>query len=87
MRSSRYLASQPWAFPGSLMLGFIAQADPGAPVVGDELEDARWFDRDEVRAGLARDWRHAPVDGEGIVLSSPISIARWLIERWLDGAA
>ena len=87
VRSSRYLASQPWAFPGSLMLGFIAQAEPGEPVVGDELEDARWFDRDEVRAGLAHDWRHAPVDGEGIVLSSPISIARWLIERWLDGAA
>ena len=83
VRSCQYLASQPWPFPGSLMLGFIAQAEPDVPVVGDELEDARWFDRDAVRAGLARDWQAAPADGEGIVLSSPISIARWLIQRWL----
>ena len=85
VRSCRYLASQPWPFPGSLMLGFIAEAEPDEPVVGDELEDARWFDRDAVRAGLARDWQSAPADAGAIVLSSPISIARWLIERWLDG--
>jgi len=84
VRSCQYLASQPWAFPGSLMLGFIARAEPDEPVVGDELEDARWFNRDSVRDGLARDWRQAPQDGAGIVLSSPISIARWLIERWLE---
>ena len=82
VRSSRYVASQPWPFPGALMLGFIAQAEPDAPVVGDELEDARWFDVDEVRAALATDWRAADA-GEGIVQSSPISIARWLAERWL----
>jgi NAD+ diphosphatase len=85
VRACRYLASQPWPFPGSLMLGFIAQAEPDVPQVGEELEDARWFDRDTVRAGLARDWQDATPDG-GIALSSPISIARWLIERWLDGA-
>ena len=68
------------------MLGFIAEAAPDEPVVGDELEDARWFDRDSVRAGLARDWKDAPGDPGAIVLSSPISIARWLIERWLAGA-
>ncbi len=106
VRSARYLASQPWPFPGSLMLGFIAHAQPDAPVVGDELEDARWFDAHAVRAGLARDWdghasqgdAHGPDapgndgpgrDGPGkddpdsIVLSSPISIARWLVEQWL----
>ena len=85
VRDCQYLGSQPWAFPGSLMLGFIARAEPDAPIVGDELEDARWFDRDAVRAGLARDWQQAPDDGDGIILSSPISIARWLIERWLAG--
>ncbi len=91
VRSARYLASQPWPFPGALMLGFIAQAQPDAPVVGDELEDARWFDADEVRAGLARDWDEPLVEqqapeghaSEGIILSSPISIARWLVEQWL----
>lgn len=92
VRSARYLASQPWPFPGALMLGFIAQAYPDTPVVGDELEDARWFDADAVRAGLASDWDSAasaepepePVDPGRIVLSSPISIARWLVEHWLQ---
>ena len=36
-----------------------------------------------VRAGLARDWRDAAADGDGIVLSAPISIARWLAQCWL----
>ena len=83
VRSARYLGSQPWPFPGALMLGFMATAEPDTPVVGDELEDARWFDADAIRAGLARDWRHAEAEGEGIVLSAPISIARWLVEQWL----
>ena len=83
VREARYLASQPWPFPGALMLGFIATADPDVPQSGEELEDARWFDRGEVRAGLARDWAATGEQGEGIVLSSPVSIARWLIERWL----
>src|SRR5690606_15321287 len=43
----RYLASQPWPFPSSLMLGFFAEAEPDEPRVGDELEDARWFSFDE----------------------------------------
>lgn len=85
VHACRYLASQPWPFPGSLMLGFMAQAHPDEPVVGDELEDARWFTLDEVRAGLARDW-NAPLgdDEPGIGLSPPISIARWLVEQWVD---
>jgi NAD+ diphosphatase len=82
--SARYLASQPWPFPGSLMLGFIAQAEPDPPRASQELEDARWFSADEVRAGLARDWREADGTGEGIVLSSPESIARHVIRAWLD---
>ncbi len=86
VRAARYLASQPWPFPGSLMLGFIADADPDEPVVGDELEAARWFTADEIRAGLVGEW--AQTDGEredgGIVLSSPISIARHVIRAWLE---
>ena len=84
VRSSRYLASQPWPFPGSLMLGFIADADPDEPVVSDELEAARWFTADEIRAGLTRDWVHADGEEEGIVLSSPTSIARHVIRVWLE---
>ena len=83
VRDARYLASQPWPFPGALMLGFIARAEPDEPQAGDELEDVRWFEADEVRAGLAADWTNADADGEGIILSAPISISRWLVERWL----
>ena len=83
VRGCRYVASQPWPFPGALMLGFLADAEPDVPKVGDELEDARWFGPEDVRAGLARDWRDAGAEGDGIVLSAPISIARWLAQCWL----
>lgn len=71
--SARYLGSQPWPFPGSLMLGFEARAVDRRIAVGDELDDARWFDPDQLDAGLA--------DGT-LVLSPPLSIARWLLEHW-----
>lgn len=86
-RAARYLASQPWPFPSALMLGFVAQAAADEPNVGDELEDARWFDPEAVRAGLARDWRDAEHEGEGIVLPAPLSIARHVIQAWLQGLA
>lgn len=84
VRECHYQGSQPWPFPGALMLGFIALAEPDEPVAGDELEDVRWFDAAAVRVGLAADWKNAAAEGEGIVLSSPISIARWLAQRWLQ---
>ena len=88
VRRCRYLASQPWPFPGALMLGFAAEAESGEPRVGVELEDARWFDAGEIRAAAAResmaDVDHT--DDDGPLLSSPISIARWLIEHWLENA-
>jgi len=91
VRGCRYLASQPWPFPGSLMLGFMADAEPDDPVIGDELEDARWFDVDAIRAALARDGSEPLADdAPGIVLSPSISISRWLVEQWLaemDGRA
>ncbi len=77
VRSSRYLASQPWPFPGSLMLGFVADAEPDTPRTSDELEDARWFDIDEVARAIRRQSR----DGE-LLLSPSISISRWLVEHW-----
>ncbi|GAB3729904.1 NAD(+) diphosphatase [Luteimonas pelagia] len=84
VRACRYLASQPWPFPSALMLGFLAEADPQVPVAGDELQAVRWFDANAVRDALARDWRTAD-DPDAIVLSAPLSIARWLIQSWLDG--
>ncbi|MDO5610469.1 MAG: NAD(+) diphosphatase [Pseudomonadota bacterium] len=81
IKRARYLASQPWPFPGSLMLGFIADASADTPQTAqDELEDARWFSRDEVLAALQDDREDAPLR-----LSPPISISRWLIERWAAG--
>lgn len=80
VRSSRYLASQPWPFPSSLMLGFIAEAEPDPPQANEELEDARWFDRDEVGAALRGENTEA-----GLLVSPSISISRWLIECWYAG--
>ena len=75
-----YVASQPWPFPASLMLGFRARCDPDAvphPVDG-ELEDARWFTRDEVRSAVT--WG---AGDQELQLPSAVSIARLLIDGWL----
>ncbi len=67
----RYHSSQPWPFPSSLMLGFIATATSADIVRNDgELEDARWFS-------------HAELGGDFPKLPQPISIARRLIDHWL----
>lgn len=85
VRGCRYLGSQPWPFPGALMLGFAALAEADEPQVGDELEEARWFTLDEIRAAAARGERGAD-DGVGPLLSPSISISRWLIDHWLAQA-
>lgn len=79
VRASRYLASQPWPFPGSLMLGFVARAEPDEPRASDELEDARWFTRDQIGAAM-----RGESGAGGLLLSPSISISRWLIETWYD---
>ncbi len=71
-----YVASQPWPFPASLMLGFIGRAAPGGTEItvdGEELSEARWISREELRAGMA--------SGE-VLPPSGISIARHLMEIW-----
>lgn len=80
VRGCRYLASQPWPFPSSLMLGFIALADPDPPQANEELEDARWFTREDVGAALRRETAQ-----DGLLLSPSSSISRWLIEAWYAG--
>ena len=82
VRDLRYGGSQAWPYPGSLMLGFFAVADPEAPVRVDqsEISDAQWFTRDDIAAVL---------DGERVDfgLPMPASIAHFLIRRWLGGHA
>jgi NAD+ diphosphatase len=77
----RYLASQPWPFPASLMIGCIAQAtDDALTVDNNELEDARWFSREETRAML--EGRHP----DGLLCPQPIAIANSLMKAWaLEG--
>jgi len=79
----RYLASQPWPFPSSLMLGFIAGAKPDVPRANDEeLEDVRWFSREAIGAALN------DASGEsGLRLPPKLSISRWLIETWFAQSA
>jgi len=87
----RYVASQPWPFPSSLMLGFEAPWTGGEPrPQEEEMQDVRWFDRAEVAAAAADDadgWGPGPDDdepGAGPLLLPPrLAIARRLVERWL----
>ena len=71
----RYVASQPWPFPQSLMLGFVARAtDLELRIDDDEIEEARWFSREELRSGTGPQ-----------ALPPTVSIARHIIDRWVAG--
>jgi len=81
----RYLESQPWPFPVSLMLGFHATYVSGEPVPGDgELEDVRWYSREEITNAISGsdDWIDGP-DAEGLMVPPPTAIARALLDRWI----
>jgi NAD+ diphosphatase len=69
VRDIRYIASQPWPFPNSLMLGFTARYASGElRPDGNEIEDAQWFSRDKLP-----------------LLPGGSSVSRYLINRWLEG--
>ena len=73
----RYLASQPWPFPSSLMIAAFAEAvNLDITLDTDELEEARWVTKDEVRAALAGtgDWLAPP----------PMAIAHTLLKAWVS---
>ncbi|HEX8343169.1 MAG TPA: NAD(+) diphosphatase [Actinoplanes sp.] len=80
----RYEGSQSWPYPGSLMLGFTAQADPAQPITVDpeEIVEAHWFGRADIAAMIAGDFVH-PASGVPMSLPMRSSIAFYLIERWL----
>lgn len=77
--SARYHSSQPWPFPSSLMMGFLAEVEPSdIKVDHKELEDARWFTRAQMRAALAG-------EAAGLYAPPPLAIAHWLIKSWAEG--
>jgi NAD+ diphosphatase len=87
IETPEYSASQPWPFPGNLMIGFQARYAGGEPTVrDDELQDVRWFDRDEVERATREgrdDWSSRDGDDERLLLPPRSAIARRLIEDWL----
>jgi len=73
---ARYVSSQPWPFPASLMLGFEATYTGGDPHPHDrELQAVAWFTREDLR-------RAAAGDGE-VSIPPPLAIARRLMDGWL----
>jgi NAD+ diphosphatase len=69
----RYHSSQPWPFPGSIMLGFHAEAETEEITIDPhEIREAKWFTRDEARAQ------------DGFILPPDFSIARRLIDEWMQ---
>ena len=75
----RYVGSQPWPMPRSLMLGFVARAPGEQEIVVDEEEiaEARWFTREQLTAAIST--------GE-VLLPPPVSIAHRIIESWYGAA-
>lgn len=74
--AARYHSSQPWPFPASLMLGFFAEAASPRIVLNDgELEEARWFSREDIAEGLKR--------GDFKLPSLP-SVAFRLVRDWYE---
>ncbi len=87
LSSLSYAGSQAWPYPGSLMLGFHAVADRDQPISVDpeEIDEARWFTRDDIAKMIVGSY----VDAEsGVRFGLPMraSIAFYLIERWLNGS-
>jgi NAD+ diphosphatase len=74
----RYLGSQPWPMPRSLMLGFRADAPAGQMIAVDheELAEASWFSREDLLAAI---------EARELALPPPVSIARRIIEAWFGG--
>lgn len=80
VQAVRYICSQPWPMPMALMLGFEARAPIQPVTLSDELQDARWFSRQQI---------HDDVASGALLLPDRLSISHALIQRWLaaDSAA
>jgi NAD+ diphosphatase len=81
----RYLASQPWPFPSNLMMGFLAEAvSEEITVDPEEIAEARWFERAEIRDMVARAAR-GEEDPSRPALPGPVAIAHHICRRWSSG--
>lgn len=77
----RYHSSQPWPFPSSLMIGCMAEAlTEEVHIDGNELQEACWFDRDEI-AEMVAAWHNMRAPRT----PPPMSIAHQLCRAWLRG--
>lgn len=81
LQDVEYRGSQVWPYPRSLMLGFRARVvdDSEVRADGEEIVEARWFDRDQIGAALRGE--------DGVQLPGTSSIARRLIDDWYEGVA
>ena len=76
VRAPRYVGSQPWPFPASLMLGFTAEADSMETSADDEeITALRWFTRQELRDAIA---------ARRVAVPTTVSIAGQILYSWLD---
>jgi NAD+ diphosphatase len=74
-----YFASQPWPFPSSMMIGCHAEATSDKIVIDrSEIEDARWFEREELALMLAR--QHP----QGLTTPPPVAIAHHIIRNYVE---
>jgi len=89
-----YFRSQPWPFPSSFMLGFVASAlEPGLPEIHvdtNEMEDIRWFQREQILTALLENGTSVSSWDPDSISESPLhfpgrsSLARKLIENWAE---
>ena len=81
----RYLACQPWPFPSTLMMGCLCEAlSEEIAVDPEELAEARWFSRDELRDMVARA-ATGPDDPAQVSVPGPVAIAHQICRRWSYG--
>ncbi|TPX55158.1 NAD+ diphosphatase [Powellomyces hirtus] len=83
-----YHSSQPWPFPNSVMIGCIGQGvSTEVNLIDEELEDARWFTREQARAAIAvHHDQNAKNDApDAIKVPPPYAIAHQLVKAWLEG--
>jgi len=81
----KYLAAQPWPFPSTLMMGFLAEGvSEEITIDPEELAEARWFERKEIREMVARA-ASGEDDPNRVSLPQPLAIAHHLCRRWSNG--
>jgi NAD+ diphosphatase len=82
---AHYLASQPWPFPSTLMMGVLAEAlSEDITIDPEELAEVRWFEREEVRAMVERSRSDEPIPGLA-TLPPPLAIGHQIARRWAFG--